>query len=98
MSDATSETLPEDLKQAIALFYDGDGAPQITAKGLGEEAEAIMNLAQEHDVPLCENPVLIELLAKIELGDRIPEALYISVAHVIAMAQRLKTSSPLNPY
>lgn len=82
--------LRPELQKAVALFYDGRGAPQITAKGSGAEAEAIMALARQHGVPLCDNPALVELLSQIEIGDQIPEALYITVAHIIAFAYRLR--------
>lgn len=83
--------LRPELQKAVALFYDGQGAPQVTAKGTGADAEAIMALAREHGVPLCDNPALVELLAQIEIGEQIPEALYITIAHIIAFAYRLRT-------
>jgi len=99
---STPANLRPELQKAVALFYDGRGAPQVTAKGIGAEAEAIMALAQEHGVPLCDNPALVELLAQIEIGEQIPEALYITVAHIIAFAYRLRnphaqTPDPLGP-
>lgn len=86
----TTTKLRPELQQAVALFYDGSGAPQITAKGLGEEAQQIIALAQEHGVPLCDNPALAEVLSQIELGERVPEALYVAIAHIIAFAYQLK--------
>ncbi len=83
--------LRPELQKAVALFYDGRGAPQVTAKGTGAEAEAIVALAQQHGVPLCDNPALVELLAQIEVGEQVPEALYIAVAHIIAFAYQLRT-------
>jgi flagellar biosynthesis protein len=82
-----------DLKKAVALFYDGTGAPQVTAKGFGADAQTIIELAQAHDVPLCDNPALVELLSQIEIGDEVPEALYIAVAHIMAFAYRLRSPS-----
>ncbi len=71
---------------AIALEYDGDTAPRVTAKGEGDIATQIIDLAEEHGVPLQENPELVRLLKRIPLGDEIPEALYFAVAEVIAFA------------
>lgn len=96
MNTAPPPLRPE-LQKAVALFYDGSGAPQVTAKGTGAEAEAIMALAQEHGVPLCDNPALVELLAQIEIGEQIPEALYITVAHIIAFAYRLRDPQTTQP-
>ncbi len=78
---------------AIALNYDETSAPKVTAKGRGLVAEEILNLAAEHDIPIKEEPELVELLATVELGDQIPEALYIAVAEVIAFAYTLKSKS-----
>ena len=86
----------EQLRKAVALYYDGDSAPVVTAKGLGDEAERIMAVAKEHGVPLCDNSALVDLLVTLELGDIIPEALYISVAHIIAFAYELQGKTPDN--
>ncbi len=75
---------------AIALNYDEASAPKVTAKGKGLIAEEILKLASENDIPIKEEPELVELLATVELGDQIPEALYVAVAEVIAFAYSLK--------
>lgn len=82
------------LQKAVALFYDGVNAPQITAKGSGKVAEEIIAIAQEHGVPLCDNPSLVDLLVTLELGDEIPESLYIAVAYIIAFAYELEGKTP----
>lgn len=75
---------------AIALNYDETSAPKVVAKGKGLVAEQILKLADEHEIPIKEEPELVELLATVELGDQIPEALYVAVAEVIAFAYSLK--------
>ena len=42
-------------RQAIALSYDGQQAPTLSAKGDDALAEAILALAREHEVPIYEN-------------------------------------------
>jgi len=81
---------------AIALSYDGEGAPVITAKGRGELAERIIELAREHDVPIHEDPELSMLLAQVELGDEIPQELYLAVAQVIIFAYKISGKTPLH--
>lgn len=81
-------------RQAIALQYDGSNAPSLTAKGDDELAEAILALAREHEVPIYENADLVKLLARLELGDAIPEALYRCIAEIIAFAWHLKGKRP----
>lgn len=89
--------LKPELRKAVALFYDGRGAPQITAKGINGEADEIVALAREHGVPLCDNPALVELLSHIELGEHVPEALYTAVAHILAFAYGLRYDSTPKP-
>lgn len=71
---------------AVALEYDGEAAPRVTASGEGELALQIIELAREHGVPLEESPELVQLLRRIPLGEEIPEPLYYAVAEVIAFA------------
>ncbi|WP_455921458.1 EscU/YscU/HrcU family type III secretion system export apparatus switch protein [Pseudomonas putida] len=81
-------------RQAIALTYDGQQAPTLTAKGDDELAEAILAIAREYEVPIYENAELVKLLARLELGDSIPEALYRTIAEIIAFAWNLKGKYP----
>jgi flagellar biosynthesis protein len=78
---------------AVALRYDGRGAPQVTATGRAELAQAIRRVAAEHGVPLYENAELALALSHVELGDEIPEMLYRAVAEVIAFAYLLSGRS-----
>lgn len=79
---------------AIALNYDGENAPRLTAKGRGELAQRILELAREHEVPLHEDAELAALLSQIPLGEEIPQALYRAVAEVIAFAYLLSGKRP----
>lgn len=83
-----------DNPKAVALEYDGKNAPRVTATGSGATAQRIIDIAREHGVPLREDPDLLTLLAKLELGDEIPRALYVTVAHVIAWAYVLTGKRP----
>ncbi|MDH5573331.1 MAG: EscU/YscU/HrcU family type III secretion system export apparatus switch protein [Gammaproteobacteria bacterium] len=86
--------LPTTPTLAVALQYDGENAPKVTAKGAGDIAEQILAIARNHDVPLNDNPELVRVLSRIELGDQIPEALYLAVAEVIAFAYMIKGKVP----
>lgn len=81
-------------RQAIALTYDGQNAPNLSAKGDDELAEAILAIARAHDVPIYENAELVRLLARLELGEAIPEQLYRCIAEIIAFAWYLKGKFP----
>ena len=82
---------------AVALRYDGEGAPRVTAKGRGHVAEQILALAREHNVPIQQQPDLVRLLSKVDLGEEIPEALYVAVAEVIAFAFLVSGREPPRP-
>ena len=81
-------------RQAIALNYDGQSAPVLSAKGDDELAEAILAIAREYEVPIYENAELVRLLARLELGEQIPEALYLTIAEIIAFAWHLRGKCP----
>src|SRR5438046_1134263 len=66
-------------RQSIPLKYDGHQATTLTAKGDDELAKAILKIARYCEVPIYENAELVKLLARMELGDSIPEALYRTV-------------------
>lgn len=80
------ERTPRSL--AVALQYTPPGAPKVTASGRGKIAEAILEAAKEHDIPIEENPALAEALAQVELDTEIPEQLYRAVAEVLGYVLR----------
>jgi flagellar biosynthesis protein len=82
------------IQKAVALFYDGKNSPTVSAKGTGAVAENIIAIAEHHGVPLCDNSALVELLVTLELGDEIPETLYLAVAYIIAFAYQLEGKEP----
>lgn len=66
-------------------------APVVTAKGADLLAKRIRQLAEEHGVPIMENPPLARTLyEKVELDQAIPTNLYAAVAQVIAFVFKLK--------
>ena len=81
---------------AVALKYSDKGmrAPRVVAKGADEVAAKIREIAQENNVVMLEAPPLARALFRhAELGDEIPEALYIAVAEVLAYVFQLRTFS-----
>lgn len=81
-------------RQAVALSYTGQGAPHISAKGDGELATEIINIAKEWDIPLYEDRNLAGMLSSLELGQEIPENLYIAIAQIITFAYMLSGKKP----
>jgi flagellar biosynthesis protein len=91
------DEIPESLlnaSQAIALSYDGKTAPTLAAKGGDELAQAIIQLAIQAQVPIYENAELSQWLSKLELGDEIPQALYLTIAEILAFVYRLEGKNP----
>jgi flagellar biosynthesis protein len=77
--------------KAVALKYDRkkDKAPRVIAKGRGNIAEKIIDIAKEHNVPLYEDKNLIQVLEALDLETDIPSELYRAVAEVLAFIYRL---------
>lgn len=81
---------PQPPRIAVALEYDGHGAPRVTAKGRGELAERIVETGKEHNVAVEQNAILAQALSAVELDDQIPEELYRATAQVIAFVLSLR--------
>jgi flagellar biosynthetic protein FlhB len=80
---------------AVALRYrpGEDAAPIVVAKGRGATAEAIRELAAEHEVPLLSYPQLTRALYyTTRAGQVIREDLYMAVAAVLAFVFNLDAS------
>jgi flagellar biosynthetic protein FlhB len=76
---------------AVALKYNSAvmKAPQVVAKGADLLSEKIKEIARAHGVPIVERRELARTLFKtVEVGQLIPEALYVAVAEVLAMIFR----------
>jgi flagellar biosynthesis protein len=82
---------------AVALRYDGVNAPRVTAKGAGELARRIRDIAAAHGIPLHQDPLLTALLSQVELDEEIPPGLYLAVAQVIAFAYLIAGKTPQAP-
>ncbi|HXL71921.1 MAG TPA: flagellar biosynthesis protein FlhB [Rhizomicrobium sp.] len=77
---------------AVALKYESGktAAPVCVAKGVDALALRIRAVAEEHEVPVIENPPLARALyATVELDEAIPAEHYKAVAQVIGYVMRL---------
>lgn len=77
--------------KATALKYkpQEDQAPKVVAKGSGKMADKIISIAKEHNVPLKEDPQLVEILSTLDLYQEIPPELYRAVAEVLAFVYKM---------
>lgn len=85
------ENREKDAREAAALQYnpEHDLAPRLVAYGKGEVAQAILQIAKEHDIPLFQDKALIQLLANLKIGKEIPEEAYHVVAEILAFVYRM---------
>jgi flagellar biosynthetic protein FlhB len=76
---------------AVALKYDpAKGAPRVVAKGAGEVAAKLREIAAEARVPMVQDiPLARALHASCELGQEVPAQLFTAVARVLAFVMHL---------
>lgn len=82
---------------AVALVYDqaGSGAPVVLAKGQGEMAARIRELAEAESVQILQMPLLARALYfTSEIKEEIPEGLFVAVAQVLAYVYQLNAVTP----
>lgn len=78
------------INLAVALEYERGtrNAPRITAKGRGELARRIVEVAEDNGVVIDANGPLAEALSGVELDEEIPLELYEAVAEIIGFVLR----------
>lgn len=72
--------------QAATLKYKGRQTPIVSAFGQNEQADAILQLAKEHNIPVYKDEDLVNVLAQLDIGQAIPPELFEWVASVLAFA------------
>jgi len=85
---------PHSTRRAAAISYDPDNnnAPVLAAFGEGYVADRIVAVAKETGVPIVPDPSLSSMLAKVSIGDEIPEELYEAVAKVLIFVSEVDRS------
>ncbi len=83
---------------AVALKYDptSSNAPVVLAKGMNLVALRMREVAEEHGIPVIQNPPLCRAIYKAtRIGQEIPVDLYEAVAEILAFVYRLRTRGAL---
>lgn len=78
---------------AVALKYDesGNAAPTVLAKGGDHVAAKIREVADHYQIPVLQLPPLTRAIYySTEIGDEIPQSLYMAVAQVLAYVFQMK--------
>ena len=83
-------------KQAAALKYSAqdNAAPIVIAKGDNALAEEMFALA--HGVLIHEDPHLAEILNTLDIGQEVPQEIFVIVAEIIAFSYVLQGKFPAN--
>jgi flagellar biosynthesis protein len=85
---------PPVKSSAVALRYaTGDAAPVVVAKGQGIVADEIIRRAREAGVFVHDSSELTALLMQVDLDARIPPALYVAVAELLAWLARVDAAA-----
>jgi flagellar biosynthetic protein FlhB len=82
---------------AVAIRYrkDEGAAPRVTAKGKGELAEIIRDLARANGIPIVEDIPLARLLhRRVKVGGQVPAETFRAVAAVLAFVYRITGRVP----
>lgn len=77
---------------AVAIRYRAgeSPAPRVTAKGKGQLAEYMRDLARENGIPIVENIALARLLYKrVKIGRSVPAETYKAIAAILAYVYRI---------
>lgn len=76
---------------ALALGYkpEEQNAPKLLAKGKGQIAEKIIELAKTKGIPIKKDDDLIKVLYKLDIDEEIPPELYEAVAELLAFIYKL---------
>lgn len=71
---------------AVALGYDAQkhNAPIVTAKGQGEIAQKIIQLALDNDIEIRQDADLIQILRAVDIDEEIPLEAFAAVAEIIS--------------
>ena len=81
-------------KKAVALKYDPqiDSSPKVIGKGSGLLADKIIELAEEHGIPIHPDSDLVEVLSSLNLHEEIPPETYVIVSEILAFIYRTNKS------
>ena len=85
----------EETKTAVALSYGENPVPLIVAKGRSYIATEIMEEASRQGVPIMQDAMLAERLARLPVDTPIPREVYVAVAVILSWVYWMQGRSPL---
>ncbi len=86
-----SKAIKNKYIKASALRYEpgNDNAPVLVAKGRGDVARKIIEIAKKENITVMENGALADILDKLDIYEEIPQELYKVVANIFAFLHKL---------
>jgi len=81
-------------QHAVALEYGKNKTPVVSAKGEGELARRIIAEAKRQGVYVSEDPRLLAMLSRLDVGQEIPEDMFTAVAVILAWVYWLRGMQP----
>ena len=82
----STSNLSTDENYAVALGYDQqkDNAPKVLAKGQGEIAEKIIEIARANNIEIRQDADLLQILKAVDINQEIPLEAFAAVAEIIS--------------
>lgn len=81
-------------KKAVALEYGKEAQPTVVVAAEGDVAEDLVEAAVASNIPVFKDARLQSALSDLDIGDAIPETLYVSVAVALSWAFWLRGDEP----
>ncbi|WP_062046431.1 EscU/YscU/HrcU family type III secretion system export apparatus switch protein [Bacillus sp. JCM 19034] len=76
---------------AAVIRYDHeDDTPKVVAHGKGQVANQIIEIAKKNNIQMQEDPLLVENLLDMDLGDNIPPQLYTIMAEILLLIEEME--------
>ena len=80
--------------QAVALEYGRHKTPVVSAKAEGELALRIVQEAKRQGIYVAEDPRLLAMLSRLDIGEEIPPEMFTAVAVILSWVYWLKGMQP----
>lgn len=84
--DKKTNRFSTDENYAVALGYDRekDAAPKVLAKGQGEIADKIIEIAKANNIEIRSDADLLQILKAVDINQEIPLEAFAAVAEIIS--------------
>jgi flagellar biosynthesis protein len=94
------EASPSSQKAAVAIGSGGaaSNVPKVLASGKGDMAQKLLDYAESQGMAIEKNSDLAQVLINLDLGDSVPEEVFMAVAEILyyiyEVNDSLKSESP----